>query len=162
MASYRVVVGKRKYEVIVEKNNLFVDGRKHQYDLESINGNGLHVLRQPMKNLDTYLVHQNRGLYQVQIDGEDLEAEVELGFRPEGASGEKLPGTISAPMPGVIVECLVRTGDTVSKDETLLIQEAMKMQMNIRTPAAGIVREVNIAPGQQVEKGFILIQIQTD
>ncbi len=162
MASYRVVVGKRKYEVIVEKNNLLVNGRQHHYDLESINGNGLHVLRQPMKNLDTYLVHQNRGLYQIQIDGEDLEAVVELGFRPKGASSEQLPGIISAPMPGVIVDCLVKTGDTVSKDETLLIQEAMKMQMNIRTPAAGIVREVNITPGQQVEKGFVLIQIQTD
>lgn len=162
MASYRVIVGKRKYEVVVENNHLLVDGRKHHFDLESINGNGLHVLRQPTKNLDTYLVHQNRGMYQVQIDGEDLEAEVELGFRPEGAGGERQPGTISAPMPGVIVDCLVRPGDAVSRDETLLIQEAMKMQMNIRTPAAGIVREVNIVPGQQVDKGFVLIQIQTD
>jgi pyruvate carboxylase subunit B len=162
MASYRVLVGKKKYEVIVEKNNLLVNGIQHNFDLESINGNGLHVLRQPMKNLDTYLVHQNRGLYQVQIDGEDLEAEVELGFRPKAASSEQLPGTITAPMPGVIVDCLVNTGDSVSKDETLLIQEAMKMQMNIRTPASGIVREVNITPGQQVEKGFVLIRIQTD
>jgi hypothetical protein len=46
MADYRVYVGNRSYDIRIEKDLLLVNGDQYNFDLESINGNGLHILRE--------------------------------------------------------------------------------------------------------------------
>ncbi|MGB2964367.1 MAG: acetyl-CoA carboxylase biotin carboxyl carrier protein subunit [Anaerolineales bacterium] len=48
-----------------------------------------------------------------------------------------------SPMPGLIVDVLVNEGDQVQKGDTLLLGEAIKMQMKIRTPSSGTVTRIN-------------------
>lgn len=64
---------------------------------------------------------------------------------------------IRAPMPGSILEILIREGDTVQTNDQLLVLEAMKMENVIKSPGEGIVSKIHIAPKENVEKNQVLI-----
>lgn len=73
--------------------------------------------------------------------------------QPSGGSG----GTIIAPMPGTILKISVTKGDTVTKGQTLLVLEAMKMENEIQAPSDGVVQGLNVAEGASVNAGDVLI-----
>ncbi len=157
--NYRIYIGERTYDVTVDEDQLSVNGDRFKIDLESLNGNGLHILRHSNRHIETYLQPYSNGNYDVQIDGKHLCAEVDLGLRSGKKTAEQssVRGSISSPMPGVIVDILVEEGDFVSEDDPLLVQEAMKMQMKIRTPCSGIIKSIHTHPGDEVDKGKILM-----
>lgn len=68
--------------------------------------------------------------------------------------------TLSAPMPGVIVELTVGPGDTVERGQTIAILDAMKMQNNIKSPHAGTIAEVYVAVGQGVGHGEPIVRFR--
>lgn len=76
-----------------------------------------------------------------------------------GAGGKKKSKRVRAQMPGKIVRILVKPGDEVSKDQPLLVMEAMKMENEIRATATGTVEAVKVVEGQAVETGADLILI---
>ncbi|VVJ17378.1 Geranyl-CoA carboxylase biotin-containing subunit (EC [Amycolatopsis camponoti] len=65
-------------------------------------------------------------------------------------------GSLVAPMPGTVVRLAVRAGDPVKAGDPLLWLEAMKMEHRIAAPADGVVTELPVTVGQQVEVGTIL------
>ncbi|XID75517.1 acetyl/propionyl/methylcrotonyl-CoA carboxylase subunit alpha [Alkanindiges sp. WGS2144] len=69
-------------------------------------------------------------------------------------------GQIRAPMDGAIVNVLVNTGDTVSKGQTLIILEAMKIQQQIKADIDGVVSEIIGQVGQQVKKRQVLLKVE--
>ncbi|MFW8595100.1 acetyl/propionyl/methylcrotonyl-CoA carboxylase subunit alpha [Cribrihabitans neustonicus] len=73
-----------------------------------------------------------------------------------GAAG----GRITAPMPGLVQEVLVREGQTIAKGGTLAVLEAMKMQHQLTAPFDGTVIGVRAKAGQQAAAGEVLIEIE--
>jgi biotin carboxyl carrier protein len=65
---------------------------------------------------------------------------------------------LKAPMPGLIVGISVQPGDAISKGDSLLILEAMKMENNLKAPGEGIVKTIRVAKGDRVEKGQVLVE----
>jgi biotin carboxyl carrier protein len=59
----------------------------------------------------------------------------------------------------VVVELLVERGQAVEKGQPLLILSAMKMQNEIAAPAAGVVAQVHVSPGQAVSAGTKLVTL---
>ncbi|MFZ4185984.1 ATP-binding protein [Streptomyces pseudogriseolus] len=74
------------------------------------------------------------------------------------------PGSLLAPMPGTVVRIAegVTEGVTVEAGQPLLWLEAMKMQHRITAPAAGILTDLHVTPGQQVEVGALLAVVEAD
>ena len=68
-------------------------------------------------------------------------------------------GKIRAPMDGAIVNLLVNVGDTVSKGQTLLVLEAMKIQQQIKSDVDGVVEKLIGQVGQQVKKRQLLLNV---
>ena len=66
--------------------------------------------------------------------------------------------TLTAPMPGVILEVLVAPGAPVRRGDPLLVLEAMKMRNTIRAARDAIVTEVAVAPGAGVTSGDVLVR----
>jgi biotin carboxyl carrier protein len=60
-------------------------------------------------------------------------------------------------MPGTVLELRVAAGDTVSAGDTLVVLEAMKMEQHMNAPADGIIADVLIVEGGQVETGQVLL-----
>ncbi len=75
-----------------------------------------------------------------------------------GAAGTA--GSLNAPMPGVILEVNVKTGDVVERGHIVAILEAMKMNNAIKAPRAGTIAEVFVSAGQAVSHGEPLIRFQ--
>jgi biotin carboxyl carrier protein len=159
MAEYRVNIANRTYEVTIEEDTLVVNGDRISYDIDSLNKNGLHVLRQPTRSIEAHVEPNQGGLYDIQIEGNHLSAEVVIGHQSARKPLKRKIGNILSPMPGLIVDIMVKIGDRVKRGETLLIQEAMKMQMKLRAPAEGIVTAISTSPGSQVEKGVLLVSL---
>jgi len=67
---------------------------------------------------------------------------------------------LRAPMPGRIVKIPVNAGDSVSKGETLVVLEAMKMELALAAPRDGRVAQTGVSAGEQVEEGTLLIALQ--
>ena len=63
-------------------------------------------------------------------------------------------------MPGNVVDVLVKVGDTVKAGQAVLVSEAMKMESEIQAAIAGTVKAVNVAKGDRVNPGEILIEIE--
>ena len=72
---------------------------------------------------------------------------------PGGAAGAV---SVSAPMPGNILDVRVKPGDSVKAGDTLLILEAMKMENEISAPQDGTIASVNVAKGDTVNSGDLL------
>ena len=74
-----------------------------------------------------------------------------------GAHGEQ---AVLAPMPGRVVRVLVALGDEVAVRQPVVVVEAMKMENELRSPKAGRVKELNVAPGTSVDAGRVLLVIE--
>lgn len=161
MTNYRVQILNRTYDIKIQDDILEVNGDPVPFDLDSLDGRGLHILRQPNRNIEAHVEPTQVGVYEIQIDGTHLNAEVALGSRSAPGSDLVSSGNVLSPMPGLIIDVLVQVGDKVKQGETLIIQEAMKMQMKLRSPADGTVTGILTRPGSQVDKGTLLVSLET-
>ena len=67
---------------------------------------------------------------------------------------------IKTPLPGVIIDVKVNVGDAVKKGDTVVVLEAMKMENNINADRDGKVTAVQVAKGDTVADGAVLIVIE--
>jgi glutaconyl-CoA/methylmalonyl-CoA decarboxylase subunit gamma len=77
------------------------------------------------------------------------------GERQQAGDGKEM--TVAAPLPGTIVSISVSEGDRVGHGDELCVLEAMKMNNPIRATASGLVKEVLVGVGQQVQHGHALL-----
>lgn len=68
-------------------------------------------------------------------------------------------GRVKAPIPGKITRVFVQEGAGIRAGDPLLILEAMKMENEIRAPRDGVLGELQVAPGQSVAAGQVLVEI---
>jgi len=74
---------------------------------------------------------------------------------PEPGTGA-VAGGLTAPMPGKVVKVLVTLGQEVAANAPLVVLEAMKMEHTVRAGAAGTVRAIHVAVGDQVDTDHVL------
>lgn len=75
-------------------------------------------------------------------------------------SGPKGTGTIKSPLPGVVLNVMVKPGDHVKIGQRLLILEAMKMENNIDADKEGKIVSILKSKGDSVMEGDVLIVIE--
>ena len=75
---------------------------------------------------------------------------------PSGAQGSI---TVSAPMPGTIMDIKVNVGDMVEEGQAVIVLEAMKMENDIAAPSSGKVASINVSKGDSVNSGDVLITL---
>jgi acetyl/propionyl-CoA carboxylase alpha subunit len=77
--------------------------------------------------------------------------------RPRSAARDH--DALAAPMPATVVRIPVRPGDRVEAGDTLVVLEAMKMELPIRAPRAGTVRAVHCEEGRLVQPDMVLVEL---
>ena len=68
--------------------------------------------------------------------------------------------SVKAPMPGLVVEVMVKKGERVFRGQNLLVIESMKMESGVASPCDGVVAETRVRSGQAVETGDVLIRFE--
>lgn len=76
-----------------------------------------------------------------------------------GMAAKAGDGEVTAPLPGTIVAVSVSEGDRVERGQELCVLEAMKMNNPIRATRGGVVEEIYVTVGQQVQHGTPLMVI---
>ena len=70
-------------------------------------------------------------------------------------------GSLLAPMPGSVLRVGAAVGDTVTAGQPLVWLEAMKMEHTVTAPSDGVLAELNVETGQQVDVGAILARVES-
>ncbi|MDO4670804.1 MAG: biotin/lipoyl-containing protein [Aerococcus sp.] len=76
--------------------------------------------------------------------------------QPQVGAGE----TVTAPMPGTVLDILVKVGDHVEEDQPILILEAMKMENKIVSPLTGTITGITVAKGDSADVDQVLFTVQ--
>ncbi len=71
-------------------------------------------------------------------------------------------GSLLAPMPGSVLRIGAAVGDTVTAGQPLIWMEAMKMEHTVAAPGDGVLTELNVEPGQQVDVGAVLARVEEE
>jgi len=102
----------------------------------------------------------------VEVEGQRFEVLIQeeldmllekMGF---GKTTAKQVKEIKAPMPGLVLGIHAEIGQDIKEGEKLLVLEAMKMENAILMPGEGRIKAVKVKPGQAVDKGQILIELE--
>ena len=101
--------------------------------------------------------------YGQDIDVDSARAPVHLVALPRypepGSAVEQ--GSLVAPMPGNVIRLGAAIGDTVTAGQPLIWLEAMKMEHTITAPTDGVLIQLDVTTGQQVEVGAVLARVET-
>ena len=92
------------------------------------------------------------------FDGQVWQIEDSAG----GRSRTKRTGdsSVMSPMPATVVAINAAAGDLVTEGDTLIVLEAMKMELLIRAPRSGVVKAIHCARGELVQPGVNLLEIE--
>jgi biotin carboxyl carrier protein len=67
--------------------------------------------------------------------------------------------SVTAPMPGSVMEVKVKVGDNVKDGDVLVVLEAMKMENEITAPSSGKIKSINVKKGDTVNTGDLMMVI---
>ncbi len=145
MSKYKFQIANNQYEVDVTNvddnvADVIVNGTVYKVEVEK----SLHTTKTP-KLLRSVAVPNTDGSPQV--------AKTSSPGAPKGT------GVIKSPLPGKVLNILVKPGDMVSIGQKIAVLEAMKMENNIDSDKEGRVTEVKVAKGDNVMEGDILVVI---
>jgi pyruvate carboxylase subunit B len=160
---YQVTVGTRRFDIVVDGARITVDGVDCRAELRSLPGTPLRQLALDSRSFDFLLEGAERGAWVVEAAGERFDVlvldERTAHIRSQAGTGaaQSAPAVLRAPMPGLVLGVLVEPGQAVSRGQSLVVLEAMKMQNELKAAGPGVVERVAIAPGRTVEKGDVLV-----
>jgi biotin carboxyl carrier protein len=164
---YVVDVAGERIEVELDGEEAVVDGERLPVHLADIEGTPVRLVT--IGTAQHRVVARRgdaRGRYVLALDGWRFDVEAldertrairDLSAKRVGPTG---PSPIVAPMPGLIVRVSVGVGDRVTAGQGIVVMEAMKMENELRSPAAGRVAAIKATPGTAVEKGTRLVEFE--
>lgn len=150
------------------------------YSIDIVPSGKSHRVSIDDKTVDVELLHAENGKLSLLIDGERVIAYVssdgakrwvtingrtfaltrQSRARKSGSGGQHSAGELTAPMPGLVRSVNVAEGESVAKGQTLLVLEAMKMEIRIHAPVDGVVKSLAVKVGETVEREQELIIVE--
>ncbi|WP_129595726.1 biotin/lipoyl-containing protein [Anaerophilus nitritogenes] len=134
----------------MKKFNITVNGNSYEVEVEEIKGGSSTPIQRPIQQPTQQRVSPPKVPTKVTPKAETVSAPKEV---PAGAN------TVTAPMPGTILDLKVKQGDVVAKGQVLLILEAMKMENEIMSPSEGKIVSINTTKGASVNAGDVLVVV---
>lgn len=111
--------------------------------------------------MEKYKVTINNKVYEVEIEKVDANTVVET--TPTAAPAASVSGsgaTLNSPIQGSVLSVAVKAGDTVSKGQTLLVIEAMKLENEIVSDQDGVIEAVLVNAGVTVDNNQALVKFR--
>jgi biotin carboxyl carrier protein len=160
VTTYFVTVGPNEYKVDISNDQFLVNGQPMDLKLRQLNEQGLFLLQKGNRKLEMLLHAKDRNQVAVSVNRRHVVVQVEKNESAKGrSSANASEGSLSAPMPGTVIQILVQEGQMVEKGDVVATLESMKMQMEIKAPFAGKVLKIGVRAGQKIEKGIELVKI---
>lgn len=164
---YAVLLDSQVIEIEVEGERVTVAGQTHTATLCAIPGTPLRLLLLDGRPSTLPVESLGRGRWALSPGGERWEADVldERTRYIRGLTATVDPQVVSpvlkAPMPGLVLRIQVAPGQKVPSGAGLVVLEAMKMENELKSAAAVVVKAVRVRPGEAVEKGQVLLEFES-
>ena len=144
---------------MARKIKITIDGKSYSVEVKDINADPIEMVVDG-HNVSVTLGDEDppiaiKSTTEVKDSTQD-ELKADSVNAPEPPKKVSAPGPIkefTAPMPGMIISIAVKEGDQVVPGDEICVLEAMKMQQTLRAEWAGIVDEIYVATGQQIQGG---------
>jgi biotin carboxyl carrier protein len=145
---YVVAIGERRYRVEVARRrdglySLRLDGAQHEIAVER-------------RDDGSWWVSEAHGASVVEV----ADPLTHLAAQAAGGSGARRRQRVTAYMPGRVVTLLAAEGEPVKAGQGVLVLEAMKMQNEIQAEHDGTVTRILVEPGQAVDGGEPLFELE--
>lgn len=167
MSAIKVVSeDKKEYKVELAsdaKSGLFND-QPFNWDVIKIKNNTYHIIKDNKSyNLEVLSINKEEKLFFVKVNGDKYRFNVKDRFDEllhslgmDNMAANKV-ADLKAPMPGLVLDVIVKVGDEVAKGDTLLILEAMKMENVIKSPTDGVIKSIAVNKADTVEKNQLIL-----
>ena len=165
---YTLTAENRKYSFSLPlRQSIKIGNRNYEVQLKQDEKYGTYILwknrRYPVE-----IIRSRQNKYEILFNDISYTFTVETPFsfqrmkvlsKQKGKSEKEI---VKAPMPGKIIDVLIREGSQVLRGEPIVILEAMKMQNEIQSPVSGHVIKISAKPNTNVMKDDILVEIKVD
>jgi biotin carboxyl carrier protein len=155
-SSLRALVGTHQRELSVSPDGtVTIDGQAYQ--VRAICAGAWHVssgsssaVVYAARDDDTCWVHVDGRVHRVEISRPGVAP------RRKTSAGEH---ALAAPMPATVLSLVAKVGQAVRAGDTVLMLEAMKMELPVRAPRDGVVAAIHCREGELVQPGVILVDL---
>lgn len=165
MYQIKINQSEKEFKLSTQEGNILINDLPFHWDIKRIDANSFQIIH----NHKTFTAHlvdidQESKTFKLQLNGKIIELslkdKMDLLLEEMGidALDQNQLNDIKAPMPGLIIEVMVKVGDEVKKGDQLLILEAMKMENVIKSPGDGVISAIKANKGDSVEKNQLIIQ----
>ncbi len=162
--AYVVRIEDKEFKVELEKTgdifDVLVDGQRRRVELMQ-------------RQKDAFLLMIDSRPYRIVLEADDqlmvndemyhaevLDEQIQKLIKTSPQSLHKKELVLRASMPGLVIDVLVHEGDSVTRDQGLLIIEAMKMQNEMKSSRDGVVKKLLAKKGQTINSGEKLVVIE--
>lgn len=135
-----------------------VQNLSDRYRRVTLNGTVYHILLEGFDKTSktvTLRVNGERKEYSVKDRSDELLKKFGIQAFPAPKVNE-----LKSPMPGLVVQILVKEGDALAKGDPIVVLEAMKMENVLKAPAEVTVKSIQAEPGKAVEKNAVLVRFE--
>lgn len=161
---YVTIINDVRFEIeIGNDGSLKVNGEPREVDFLAL-GPSLYSILMDHRSYEM-VIEEREGATEVLMQGKlytgqvmDERAQL-LASRRGGLSVDSGELLIKSPMPGLIIAIPVTEGQEVTKGETMIILESMKMQNELKAPRDAVVQRISVQVGNSVEQNKLLITL---
>lgn len=132
----------------VDATNFHLLENNQSYEVSLLHSNFLNK---------TFTVSVNGNAYDVKIEDEYDQQIKKMGLL---ALRSQKVNSIKAPMPGLIVDVMIKAGQQISEGTPLIVLSAMKMENIILSQGEGVVKSIEVKKDDAVEKGQLIIEME--
>jgi len=170
MGELKIVgANKKEFKIKLDKsgNSGLLNGDSFDWDVVKVKDNSYSIIKENKTyNLEVLEVKAAEKSFLVKVDGikylfnaKDKYDELLHSLGMDAMVNVKV-SDLKAPMPGLVFEVSVEVGQSVTKGDTLLILEAMKMENVIKSPTDGVIKSISVIKGETVEKNQLILNFE--
>ncbi|OFY89305.1 MAG: hypothetical protein A3K10_17100 [Bacteroidetes bacterium RIFCSPLOWO2_12_FULL_31_6] len=167
MSAIKIVAeDKKEFVINFEKNTNsgLINDEKFEWDVIKVKENVYHIIKNNKSfNLEILSINKIEKLFFIKVNGikykftvKDKYDELLHNLGMDNLVSNKV-AELKAPMPGLVLGISINAGEKVTKGDTLLILEAMKMENVIKSPTDGVIKSIAVKKGETVEKNQVIL-----
>jgi biotin carboxyl carrier protein len=160
---YIATIGDQSYELeILADGEILLDGQQLTADFQSVADQPIYSLLLNGQSYEASIHLTDQGI-QVLLHGQLIDVVVEDERQRrlrQSTSGQTIQSGdihLKSPMPGMVVAIPVEQGQEVVAGENVIILESMKMQNELKAPRDGVISQLRVKPGDNVNQNQVLL-----
>lgn len=150
-------------EIQQDQNTITVTGLDKPYVFNARRTASGWILQTGSQTIPATLAYADQDTYTIALNQKECALTVQDPYQLAGGYHDTASkGDITAVMPGRVVKLMIAEGDKVEKNQPLLVLEAMKMENEIKSPVAGVIKDILVKEQDSVESGALLTRIELE